>query len=98
MTPLETLANGAAAILGRSLTAGERDNFSTYMGLLVQWQRAHRLVGSADPMWIVEHLFLDSLLFLKVLPPRSGRWRTSAREPAFRVCPSRSCAGTSRLC
>src|SRR5262249_3535511 len=28
----------------------------------------HRLVGSAEPMWIVEHLFLDSLLFLKLLP------------------------------
>jgi 16S rRNA (guanine527-N7)-methyltransferase len=68
VTPLEALANGAAAILGRSLTAEERDHFSTYLGLLVKWQRAHRLVGSADPMWIVEHLFLDSLLFLKVLP------------------------------
>ena len=26
------------------------------------------MVGSEDPMWIVEHLFLDSLLFLKLLP------------------------------
>jgi 16S rRNA (guanine527-N7)-methyltransferase len=36
--------------------------------LLLNWQKAHRLVGSSDPMWIVEHLFLDSLLFLKLLP------------------------------
>ena len=47
MTPLEALANGAAAILGRSLTSEERDDFSKYLGLLVKWQRAHRLVGSA---------------------------------------------------
>ena len=26
------------------------------------------MVGSSDPMWIVEHLLLDSLLFLKLLP------------------------------
>src|SRR5262245_66447058 len=38
------------------------------MGLLIKWQSAHRLVGSAEPLWIVEHLFLDSLLFFKVLP------------------------------
>jgi 16S rRNA (guanine527-N7)-methyltransferase len=36
---------------------------------LVKWQKVHRIVGSADPMWIVEHLFLDSLLFLTLLPP-----------------------------
>lgn len=68
MTPLEALKDGATAVLGRPLTAEERDDFSTYLGLLVKWQRAHRLVGSADPMWIVEHLFLDSLLFLRLLP------------------------------
>ena len=68
MTPLEALQDGAAAVLGRPLTGGERDDFAKYLGLLVKWQRAHRLVGSADPMWIVEHLFLDSLLFLKLLP------------------------------
>ncbi len=68
MTPLEALANGAATTLGRSLTERERDDFAKYLGLLLRWQKAHRLVGSSDPMWIVEHLFLDSLLFLKVLP------------------------------
>ena len=68
MTPLEALKDGATAVLGRPLTAEERDDFSKYLGLLVKWQRAHRLVGSADPMWIVEHLFLDSLLFLRLLP------------------------------
>ena len=68
MTPLEALANGAEAILGRVLDELERDNFSKYLTLLLKWQKAHRLVGSDDPMWIVEHLFLDSLLFLRLLP------------------------------
>jgi 16S rRNA (guanine527-N7)-methyltransferase len=35
---------------------------------LLKWQHVHRLVGSADPEWIVEELLLDSLLFLHVLP------------------------------
>ena len=69
MTPVEALDNGAAAILGRPLTPREREDFSMYLGLLLKWQKAHRLIGSADPMWIVEHLFLDSLLFLRLLPP-----------------------------
>ena len=68
MTALEALASGASPILGRQLTDQERDNFDKYLGLLIKWQKAHRLVGSADPMWIVEHLFLDSLLFLRLLP------------------------------
>jgi 16S rRNA (guanine527-N7)-methyltransferase len=31
----------------------------------------HRLLGSGDPGWIVERIFLDSLLFKHVLPPGS---------------------------
>jgi 16S rRNA (guanine527-N7)-methyltransferase len=68
VTPLEALSNGAGAILKRPLSARERDDFGKYLSLLLKWQKAHRLVGSSDPMWIVEHLFLDSLLFLKLLP------------------------------
>jgi len=68
VTPLEALANGAEAILGRVLDELERENFRKYLTLLLKWQKAHRLVGSNDPMWIVEHLFLDSLLFLRLLP------------------------------
>jgi 16S rRNA (guanine527-N7)-methyltransferase len=37
--------------------------------LLLKWQKIHRLLGSSDPGWIVEHIFLDSLLFRRVLPP-----------------------------
>jgi 16S rRNA (guanine527-N7)-methyltransferase len=66
--PLDALAKGSERILGRPLEHREAGIFSKYMNLLAKWQKVHRLVGSADPMWIVEHLFLDSLLFLRVLP------------------------------
>ena len=66
--PQEALAQGAASVLGRPLTSRELDLFSRYLALLLKWQRSHRLIGSTDEMWIVEHLFLDSLLFLRLLP------------------------------
>ena len=66
--PLDALASGGARILGRPLSTGELKSFDKYLKLLQKWQRTQRLVGSADAGWIVEHLFLDSLLFLRVLP------------------------------
>jgi 16S rRNA (guanine527-N7)-methyltransferase len=65
---VEALEAGAARLLGRALDAHEVGLFEKYLLLLQKWQRVHRLVGSSDPGWIVEHLLLDSLLFLRVLP------------------------------
>jgi len=65
---LDALASGAASILGRPLTGGELDTFDKYLKLLQKWQKSQRLVGSGEAHWIVENLFLDSLLFLRVLP------------------------------
>lgn len=69
---LDALARGARAILDRPLTGPERDLFTNYLNLLRKWQKSQRLIGSAEPGWIVEKLFLDSLLFLRVLPARLG--------------------------
>ena len=69
---LGTLEAGATGILGRQLTGSELEQFSKYLQLLQKWQRVQRLVGSTEPGWIVEQLFLDSLLFLQVLPPGLG--------------------------
>lgn len=66
--PIAPLRSGAQVILDRALTEIETGRFSKYLGLLLEWQRVHRLVGSTDPEWIVATLFLDSLLFLRVLP------------------------------
>lgn len=67
-TPLDALASGGASILGRPLSAVELDAFGKYLKLLQKWQKSQRLVGSAEAAWIVDKLFLDSLLFLRVLP------------------------------
>ncbi|MGH7312877.1 MAG: 16S rRNA (guanine(527)-N(7))-methyltransferase RsmG [Candidatus Rokuibacteriota bacterium] len=63
-----TFDQGFRAILRRAPSDQERGQFSIYLKLLMEWGSIHRLVGSTDPRWIVEHLFLDSLLFLSVLP------------------------------
>jgi 16S rRNA (guanine527-N7)-methyltransferase len=64
----DLLSTRAAGILSRPLAAAELERFEKYLSLLTRWQRIHRLVGSVEPGWVVEHLFLDSLLFLGVLP------------------------------
>jgi len=70
--PLDALASGGASILGRPLSDAELQLFDNYLKLLQKWQKSQRLIGSSDPRWIVDNLFLDSLLFLKVLPETTG--------------------------
>lgn len=65
------LERGAKAVLDRALTAAERDAFHKYLTLLLKWQEKHRLLGSSDPRWIIDNLFVGSLLFLRVLPASS---------------------------
>jgi len=40
---------------------------------LIKWQRSQRLIGSADPDWIIDHILLDSLLFTRLLPSSAKR-------------------------
>jgi 16S rRNA (guanine527-N7)-methyltransferase len=70
--PLDALASGGASILGRPLDDAELQAFDNYLRLLQKWQKSQRLIGSSDARWIVDNLFLDSLLFLKVLPETIG--------------------------
>ena len=71
--PKLRLTTGACWILGRDLTSAEQTAFETYIGLLAAWQRVYRLVGSADPGWVVDELILDSLLFGPFLPSTATR-------------------------
>lgn len=71
--PKLRLATGARRILGRDLSPAELAAFDLYLGLLAAWQRVYRLVGSADPIWVVDELILDSLLFAPLLPPTATR-------------------------
>lgn len=68
MSPASRLTAGAERILGRPLTADEGALFGKYMSLLLKWDRVYRLVGSQEPDWIVDNLFLDSLLFARFIP------------------------------
>lgn len=68
--PLLTLSRGAARIIDRTLTEVEADQFHKYLKLLLKWQKTMRLIGRSSPGWIVENLFLDSLVFLRALPER----------------------------
>ena len=43
--------------------------FIKYLNILIKWHSVHRFLGSHEPGWIVERIFLDSLLFRRVLPP-----------------------------
>jgi 16S rRNA (guanine527-N7)-methyltransferase len=69
---LEALASGARFVLGRPLSSHQAESFEKYLSLLAKWQRSQRLVGSVEPGWVVDNLFLDSLVFLRVLPEPLG--------------------------
>jgi 16S rRNA (guanine527-N7)-methyltransferase len=44
--------------------------FRRYLELLLEWNRTHRLTALASAPEMVRGLFVDSLLFLPLLPPR----------------------------
>jgi len=62
------LRRDAKRILGRDLTDTEVAQFGKYLIMLLKWNSTHRMIGASDPLWIIENLFLDSLLFLRALP------------------------------
>lgn len=55
--------------IGRPLTEPEADQLDKYVDLLIKWQKPQRLVGSSEPGWIIDNIFIDSLGFLEALPP-----------------------------
>jgi 16S rRNA (guanine527-N7)-methyltransferase len=54
--------------LGRPLSEAEAGQADNYLNILAKWQKAQRLVGSAERSWLVENVLLDSLCFLEPLP------------------------------
>jgi 16S rRNA (guanine527-N7)-methyltransferase len=64
------LLNAFPALVGRAATGEDRRRFQQYLDLFIRWNRVHRMTALASPGEIVQGLFLDSLLFLRVLPPR----------------------------
>lgn len=71
--PMVPFALGLSNILERAPTVEELTKFERYLFLLHQWNQVHRLTAYRGREEIVQKLFLDSLLFLKVLPPTALR-------------------------
>jgi 16S rRNA (guanine527-N7)-methyltransferase len=65
---MKELMAGIAAVTGRSATDEDLRQFTAYLDLFVRWNRVHRMTALDSPVAIVRELFLDSLLFLSVLP------------------------------
>lgn len=68
--PADPLRSGARRILGRELGDAEATSVDNYLNLLSKWQKVHRLTGSASRAWAIDHIVLDSWLFLRALPER----------------------------
>lgn len=69
----EVLTRGFNQILQRPPSPCEADAFSRYLRLLLQWSRVQHLTSYRRPADVIEKLFLDSLLFLRWVPPGPAR-------------------------
>ena len=67
---LAELLDAISTLTGSPSTPVHRDRFQRYLDLFVKWNRVHRMTALESPAEIVRGLFLDSLLFLRVLPVR----------------------------
>ena len=65
---LRELLSAIPELTGRAATAEDRSRFQRYLDLFTQWNQVHRMTALRSPAEIVRGLFLDSLLFLPVLP------------------------------
>lgn len=57
-------------VLGRRPTDNHERLFRQYLDLFLRWNQVHRMTALDSAPAIVRDLFIDSLLFLKVLPQR----------------------------
>ncbi|HUP35436.1 MAG TPA: 16S rRNA (guanine(527)-N(7))-methyltransferase RsmG [Candidatus Limnocylindria bacterium] len=58
------------ALTGRPARAEDRRQFQRYLDLFLRWNRTHRMTALDSAAAVVQELFVDSLLFLSLLPPR----------------------------
>ena len=70
---LDELGRAIEVITRRAAAAETLTQFAKYLDLLTTWNRTHHLTSYRTPHEVVRGLFIDSLLFLPVLPPRPAR-------------------------
>lgn len=68
--PLDELLVALRSLTGQPAGRDERRRFQQYLDLFLRWNRTYRMTALESPDAIVEDLFIDSLLFLALLPPR----------------------------
>ena len=76
-------------VAGRAATAEVRGRFAKYLALLTAWNRTHHLTAYRTPRDVVRGLFIDSLLFLPLLPPRPHRLADIGSGPGIPGVPLR---------
>ena len=70
---LDDLMAALEVVIGSAPVPGTRGRFERYLEVFARWNRTHRMTALGSPDAIVRELFLDSLLFLPLLPPRPLR-------------------------
>jgi 16S rRNA (guanine527-N7)-methyltransferase len=68
--PLDELIAAIQALVGRPATPADRRKFQQYLDLFLRWNRIHRMTALDSASGVIHDLFIDSLLFLALLPPR----------------------------
>ena len=68
--PLDELIVAIQTLAGRPATPGDRRQFQQYLDLFLRWNRTHRMTALDSASGVIHNLFIDSLLFLALLPPR----------------------------
>lgn len=65
---LDDLLAAIPVLTGLPATAAHRDRFQRYLDIFLKWNRVHRMTALESPAEIIRGLFLDSLLFFRLLP------------------------------
>ncbi len=58
------------ALTGRPVGPDDRRHFQQYLDIFLRWNQTYRMTALDSSSAVVRELFLDSLLFLALLPPR----------------------------
>src|SRR5262245_29290780 len=65
---LDHLARAVAVVTRQPLSSAARRQFGQYLDLFVSWNRVQRMTAFESPAEIVRGLFLDSVLFYRLIP------------------------------
>jgi len=68
--PLDELMGALRDLTGRPVGPDDRRRFQQYLDIFLRWNRTYRMTALDSAGAIVRDLFIDSLLFLPLLPHR----------------------------